>query len=69
MIASCTDSEILWGANDISVTKNLIGVLVVMFDLLITFFFWCSLLALTKFQEVTTNEVNSDVVLPQDYTV
>ena len=69
MIASCSDSTILWGANDVSVTKNLIGVLVVMFDLLITFFFWCSLLALTKFQEVTENEVNGDVVLPQDYTV
>ena len=52
MIASCSDSSINY-FNDLKVTKNLIGLVVVFFDLIITFFFWCSLMALKKFQDVT----------------
>ena len=69
MVASCSDAGIEYGVNGVYVTKNLIGLIVVFFDLLITFFFWCSLLAMKKFQDVTEAEVNGDVVLPQDYTV
>ena len=50
MIAQCSSSSIKFGANDIKVTKNLIGVLVVLFDLGIVFTFWCSMIALKALQ-------------------
>ena len=68
LVASCSNAEIAY-ISDVKVTKNLIGILVVFFDLIITFWYWCSILALKKFQEVTEAEVNGDIVLPQDYTV
>ena len=48
LIASCSDGSIDY-AGSVVVTKGLIGVVVVMFDLVTTFFFWCSLLAMKKF--------------------
>ena len=70
MVASCSDGSIRFGGeNGSEVTKNTVGVVVVLFDLLATFFFWCSLLAMKKFQDVVQAEVNGDVVLPQDFTV
>ena len=69
MVASCSDGSIRLGEDGTEVTKNTVGVVVVLFDLLATFFFWCSLLAMKKFQDVVQAEVNGDVVLPQDFTV
>ena len=69
MVAQCSSSSIRFGANEVKVTKNLIGLLVVSFDLSVIFIFWCSMLALTKMQEVTENEINAERVTPVDYTV
>jgi len=53
MIAPCSSSSIKWGANEIKVTKNLIGLLVVLFDIAIVFTFWCSMIALKSLQDIT----------------
>ena len=48
LVAYCASKSVKWGENEIDVTKNLIGIVVVVFDLLITFGFWCSMLAFKK---------------------
>ena len=62
MVASCSDTSITYFSDDILVTKNRIGILVVFFDLLVTFWFWCSILALKKFQETTRAEIDANEV-------
>ena len=52
MVASCSDTSIEL-FDDIKVGKATVGVVVVLFDLLATFWFWCSMLALRKFHNVT----------------
>ena len=69
MIAKCSSSSILFGESEVKVTKNLIGLVVVGFDLLITFTFWCSMLALKELQNTTEREIHAGTVLPVDYTV
>lgn len=44
------------------VTKSLIGFVVVIFDLLITFSFWCSMLAFKKLQLKVEGEIDGDTV-------
>ena len=69
LVASCSSTDITYFSDDILVTKNFIGILVVFFDLLATLYFWCSILVLRKLQEVTCDEINANEVQPQDFTV
>ena len=69
MVATCSSKSIKLGSNDVKVTKNVIGIVAVFFDLLITFFFWCSMLALSKLQQTTENEVQAGTVMPDDFAV
>ena len=64
MVVKCSSSSINFGSAEVVVTKSLIGILVVLFDLFITFFFWCSLLSLKKLQTATEAEVNAGTVIP-----
>ena len=57
------------GGEDVKVTKTLIGVMVVFFDLIITFMFWFSLLGLKKMQQAQEREINGDSVSISDYSV
>mmetsp|Transcript_4000 Transcript_4000/g.5299 ORF Transcript_4000/g.5299 Transcript_4000/m.5299 type:complete len:105 (+) Transcript_4000:637-951(+) len=57
------------GGEDVKVSKTLIGVIVVFFDLIITFIFWCSLLGLKKMQDAQEREINGDTVVASDYSV
>ena len=50
-------------------TKNVVGIVVVVFDLFITFVFWCSMMALNKLQDTTEKEINAGTVNPDDYSV
>lgn len=68
-MADCESTSIKFGGNEVKVTKSLVGIVVVFFDLAITFFFWCSMIALNQLQDATENEVNQGVVQSQDYTV
>ena len=45
-MADCESTSIKFGGNEVKVTKSLVGIVVVFFDLAITFFFWCSMIAL-----------------------
>ena len=69
MIIKCSSGSISFGENEEPVTKNTIGLVVVFFDLLIVFSFWCSMLSLKKLQDTTENEINSGSVNPSDFTV
>lgn len=69
IVAKCSSSSILFGENEIKVTKNVIAMVVVIFDLVITFYFWCSMLALHKIQLATEREINAGTVTPSDFTV
>ena len=53
MVARCSSGTINFGENEVKVTKSLIGLVVVFFDLIIVFSFWCSMLALKKLQDTT----------------
>ena len=57
------------GGEDVKVSKTLIGVIVVFFDLIITFIFWCSLLGLKKLQEAQEKEMNGEAVSVSDFSV
>lgn len=69
LVAKCSSSSILFGENEVKVTKNVIAIVVVIFDLIITFYFWCSMLALNKIQLATEREINAGTVTPSDFTV
>jgi len=47
LVASCSDASIEYAGT--TVTKGLVGLVVVIFDLIVTFYFWCSLMAMKKF--------------------
>ena len=64
MVARCSSGSINFGENEVKVTKSLIGLVVVFFDLIIVFSFWCSMLALKKLQDTTENEINAGIVNP-----
>ena len=64
MVVQCSSSSVTFGSSEVVVTKNVIGIVVVFFDLLITFFFWCSLISLDKLQLATEEEVNAGTVVP-----
>ena len=69
MVAYCASKSVKWGENEIDVTKNLIGIVVVVFDLLITFGFWCSMLAFKKLQDKIELEIDGDGIQPMDFSV
>ena len=69
MVAYCASKAVKFGENEIDVTKNLIGIVVVMFDLLITFGFWCSMLAFRKLQDKIESEIDGDGVQPMDFSI
>ena len=69
MLAQCSASSISIGGSDVKVTKNVIGLVVVFFDLLITFLFWCMMLGLKEIQTTVKAEIFSDTCYPQDFTV
>ena len=50
-------------------TKALIGIIIVFFDLIITLIFWCSMLGLKRLQEVQEKEINGDTVVVTDFAV
>lgn len=62
MVAYCASSSIKFGDSEMKVTKSLIGFVVVIFDLLITFSFWCSMLAFKKLQLKVEGEIDGDTV-------
>ena len=62
MVAYCASKSIKFGSGEVDVTKDLIGIVVVMFDLLITFGFWCSMLAFKKVQDKIEQEIDGDGV-------
>ena len=64
MIVKCSSGSINFGAREIEVNKSLIGLVVVFFDLIIIFSFWCSMLALKKLQDTTENEISAGNVIP-----
>ena len=64
MVAKCSSGTINFGEREVKVTKNLIGIVVVFFDLIAVFSFWCSMLALRKLQDTTENEINAGIVNP-----
>ena len=68
-MAYCASKSVKWGENEIDVTKNLIGIVVVVFDLLITFGFWCSMLAFKKLQDKIEEEIDGDGIQPMDFSV
>ncbi len=49
-------------------TKNLIGIIVVFGDLIMTFIFWCSMLSLKKLQVAQENEMEGLNVTAADFT-
>ena len=69
MLAQCSATTIQMGGEDVKVSKTLIGVIVVFFDLIITFIFWCSLLGLKKLQEAQEKEMNGEAVSVSDFSV
>ena len=69
VLAKCSATTINMGGEDVKVTKTLIGVMVVFFDLIITFMFWFSLLGLKKMQQAQEREINGDSVSISDYSV
>ena len=69
MLAQCSASSISIGGSDVKVTKNVIGLVVVFFDLLITFLFWCMMLGLKEIQTTVKAEIFADTCYPQDFTV
>ena len=64
MVAKCSSGSINFGENEVKVTKSLIGLVVVIFDLIAVFSFWCSMLALKKLQNTTESEINKGMVNP-----
>ena len=48
MVAYCASSSIRFGSNEVKVSKNTVGFVVVIFDLLITYGFWFAMLAFVK---------------------
>ena len=69
ILATCSSTSINVGGEDIEVTKQLIGVIVVFFDLIITLIFWCSMLGLKRLQIVQEIEINGDTVVAADFSV
>ncbi len=68
MIARCSSSHIQFGSSEVKVTKNLIGIIVVLSDLIMTFIFWCSMLSLKKLQVAQENEMEGLNVAANDFT-
>ena len=69
MIIECdTDSVVVWDSG-YAVNKGKLAIIVVGFDLFISFFLWCALVAGRPFQSATNEDVNGELVMPQDFTV
>ena len=68
-VASCSSSTIKFGSSEALVTKNVIGIMAVLFYLLITFIFYCALLALKKIQTLQEEEVDFATVTASDFSV
>jgi len=57
ILSSCSASSVSLGFDNLKASKSVIGIVVVIFDLVITFIFWCSMLALKKIQQVEQSEI------------
>ena len=69
LLAKCSSSTVKFGSAEVKITKNVIGIMAVASDLLITFIFWCSMLSLKKLQKKGQQEILGDTVTAQDFTV
>lgn len=69
VVAECASESVFVGGQNILITKNVIGIMVVVLDLIICFGFWCSMISLGILQGATKNEISAGTVTAVDYTV
>ena len=67
--ATCSSSNIEFGAGKSLVSKQTIGIVAVTFDLIVTFGFYFALLALKRVQQVQDRDVERALVTASDFSV
>ena len=70
MTAECREEEItILGNEQWTVTRTKVGMIVVIFDLLIAFTLWISMVVLKPILKITEQEIDEDTITASDYTV
>ena len=69
MTASCIDDEVSMPSLGLTMTKENVSIIVVLFDLLISFYLWFALLFLRPLAKATEIDIVGDTLSADDFTV